>query len=215
MDTSELKAIVESLLFVADAPLRPERIAEALDLDRGPVVQVLQQLEAEYRQQRRGFVLEEVAGGFQFRTRAEYVDWVRRLNKSRPFRFSRAALETLAIVAYRQPITRAEIEYLRGVDSGGVVKTLLDRHLLRILGKKDIAGRPMIYGTTREFLELFGLRDLSALPTLKEFSELTPEALREEGLLNSEVPEVESNESTVSVNEVRDWSNPAINGRAG
>jgi segregation and condensation protein B len=215
LDTSELKAIVESLLFVADAPLRPERIAEALDLDRGPVVQVLQQLEAEYRQQRRGFVLEEVAGGFQFRTRAEYVDWVRRLNKSRPFRFSRAALETLAIVAYRQPITRAEIEYLRGVDSGGVVKTLLDRHLLRILGKKDIAGRPMIYGTTREFLELFGLRDLSALPTLKEFSELTPEALREEGLLNSEVPEVESNESTVSVNEVRDWSNPAINGRAG
>jgi segregation and condensation protein B len=122
-------------------------------------------------------VLEEVAGGFQFRTRAEHVDWVRRLNKSRPFRFSRAALETLAIVAYRQPVTRAEIEYLRGVDSGGVVKTLLDRHLVRILGKKDIAGRPMIYGTTREFLELFGLRDLAALPTLKEFSEITPEAI--------------------------------------
>lgn len=189
LDTSELKAIVESLLFVADMPLRPERIAEAIEIDRGQVVQILRQLEAEYRQQRRGFVLEEVAGGFQFRTRAEYVEWVRRLNKSRPFRFSRAALETLAIVAYRQPITRAEIEYLRGVDSGGVIKTLLDRHLLRILGKKDIAGRPMIYGTTREFLELFGLRDLAALPTLKEFSELTPEALgSEQGLSDGTAP---------------------------
>ncbi len=177
MDTSELKAIVESLVFVSDTPLRPERIAEAIDVERGRVLQILRELEAEYRQARRGFVLEEVAGGFQFRTRAEHVDWVRRLNKSRPFRFSRAALETLAIVAYRQPVTRAEIEYLRGVDSGGVVKTLLDRHLVRILGKKDIAGRPMIYGTTREFLELFGLRDLAALPTLKEFSEITPEAI--------------------------------------
>jgi segregation and condensation protein B len=177
LDTSELKAIVESLVFVSDTPLRPERIAEAIDVERGRVLQMLRELEAEYRQSRRGFVLEEVAGGFQFRTRAEHVDWVRRLNKSRPFRFSRAALETLAIVAYRQPVTRAEIEYLRGVDSGGVVKTLLDRHLVRILGKKDIAGRPMIYGTTREFLELFGLRDLTALPTLKEFSEITPEAI--------------------------------------
>lgn len=176
MDTSELKAIVESLVFVSDAPLRPERIAEALDVERGRVMQILRELEAEYRQARRGFILDEVAGGFQFRTRAEHADWVRRLNKNRPFRFSRAALETLAIVAYRQPITRAEIEYLRGVDSGGVLKTLLDRHLVRILGKKEIAGRPMIYGTTREFLELFGLRDLAALPTLKEFSEITPDA---------------------------------------
>lgn len=182
MDTSELKAIVESLVFASDTPLRPERIAEAIEVERGRVLQILRELESEYRQARRGFVLEEVAGGFQFRTRAEHVDWVRRLNKSRPFRFSRAALETLAIIAYRQPITRAEIEYLRGVDSGGVVKTLLDRHLVRILGKKDIAGRPMIYGTTREFLELFGLRDLASLPTLKEFSEITPEvAAGEEG----------------------------------
>lgn len=177
MDISELKAIVESLVFVSDVPLRVERIAEAVDEERGRVLQVLRELEGEYRESRRGFVLEEVAGGFQFRTRAEHVEWVRRLNKSRPFRFSRAALETLAIIAYRQPITRAEIEYLRGVDSGGVVKTLLDRHLIRILGKKDLPGRPMIFGTTREFLELFGLRDLSVLPTLKEFSEIPPDAV--------------------------------------
>ncbi|HXV21274.1 MAG TPA: SMC-Scp complex subunit ScpB [Desulfuromonadales bacterium] len=193
MDTSELKAIVESLVFISDIPLRPERIAEAIEVERGRVVEILRELESEYRQARRGFVLEEVAGGFQFRTRAEHVEWVRRLNKSRPFRFSRAALETLAIIAYRQPITRAEIEYLRGVDSGGVVKTLLDRHLVRILGKKDIAGRPMIYGTTREFLELFGLGDLAALPTLKEFSEITPEvAGGEEGPSKGEYPDGES-----------------------
>lgn len=161
------------MVFVSDAPLRPDRIAEALEMDRGRVVQVLRDLEEEYRQERRGFVLEEVAGGFRFRTRAEHADWMRRLNRSRPFRFSRAALESLAIIAYRQPITRAEIEYLRGVDSGGVIKTLLDRHLIRILGKKDVAGRPMIYGTTRGFLELFGLNDLASLPTLKEFSEIT------------------------------------------
>lgn len=195
MDTSELRAIVESLVFVSDIPLRPERIAEAIEVERGRVVQILRELESEYRQARRGFVLEEVAGGFQFRTRAEHIDWVRRLNKSRPFRFSRAALETLAIIAYRQPITRAEIEYLRGVDSGGVVKTLLDRHLVRILGKKDIAGRPMIYGTTREFLELFGLRDLAALPTLKEFSEIPPDvAGGEEGPTTGEYPVAESDD---------------------
>lgn len=195
MDTSELRAIVESLVFVSDIPLRPERIAEVIEVERGRVVQILRELESEYRQARRGFVLEEVAGGFQFRTRAEHIDWVRRLNKSRPFRFSRAALETLAIIAYRQPITRAEIEYLRGVDSGGVVKTLLDRHLVRILGKKDIAGRPMIYGTTREFLELFGLRDLAALPTLKEFSEIPPDvAGGEEGPTTGEYPVAESDD---------------------
>jgi segregation and condensation protein B len=193
LDTSELKAIVESLVFVSDVPLRPERIAEAIDVERGRVVQILRELESEYLQARRGFVLEEVAGGFQFRTRAEHVEWVRRLNKSRPFRFSRAALETLAIIAYRQPITRAEIEYLRGVDSGGVVKTLLDRHLVRILGKKDVAGRPMIYGTTREFLELFGLRDLAALPTLREFSEIIPEEVGgEEGPTAGEYPVADS-----------------------
>jgi len=177
LDTSELKAVVESLIFVSESPLRAERISETIDVEKSRVQAVLKELIEEYGRQRRGFVLEEIAGGYQFRTRPEHVEWVRRLNKTRPFRFSRAALETLAIIAYRQPITRAEIEFLRGVDSGGVVKTLLDRHLVRILGKKDIPGRPMIYGTTKDFLELFGLRDLSALPTLKEFSEIPAEAL--------------------------------------
>lgn len=179
MDTAKLKAILESLVFVSEFPVRAERLAEATDSERGLVLRLLRELVAEYQQSGRGLLLVEVAEGFQFRTPLEHMEWVRRLSHSRPFRFSRAALETLAIIAYRQPITRVEVEYLRGVDSGGVVKTLLDKHLVRILGKKDIPGRPLIYGTTREFLELFGLRDLAGLPTLKEFSELPLEPLAE------------------------------------
>jgi segregation and condensation protein B len=176
-DTAELKALVEGLVFTADAPVKAERLAEFLEVERSRVVDVLRELEEEHRQRRGGFVLAEVAEGFQFRTRPEHAEWQRRLGRGRPFRFSRAAMETLAIVAYRQPITRAEIEYLRGVDSGGVAKTLLDKRLVRILGKKDVPGRPLMYGTTREFLALFGLRDLKGLPTLKEFSELDLNAL--------------------------------------
>lgn len=179
MDTVKLKAILESLVFVSEFPVRAERLAEATDSERGLVLRLLRELVTEYQQAGRGMLLVEVADGFQFRTPLGHTEWVRRLSHSRPFRFSRAALETLAIIAYRQPITRVEVEYLRGVDSGGVIKTLLDKHLVRILGKKDIPGRPLIYGTTREFLELFGLRDLAALPTLKEFSELPLEPLAE------------------------------------
>lgn len=177
MDISKLKPIIESLLFVSDVPLRCERISEALEVERPLVTQALEELVGEYRDARRGFLLQQVAEGYQFRSRPEYADWVLRLTKTRPVRFSRAALEALAIIAYRQPVTRAEVDYLRGVDSGGVVKTLLERHLIRILGKKDVPGKPLIYGTTREFLEFFGLRDLTSLPTLKEFSELAPEEL--------------------------------------
>ncbi len=185
----EMKPVVEALVFVSDSPLPAERIAEALDLERAVVVEILDDLRSDYQRDKRGFYLEEVAGGFQFRTPPEYVDWVRRLSKNKPFRFSRAALETLAIIAYRQPITRAEVEYLRGVDSGGVVKTLLDKHLVRILGKKDVPGKPIIYGTTREFLELFGLQDLSGLPTLKEFSELSLEGADLPGMeISGELP---------------------------
>ncbi|MEJ2698320.1 MAG: SMC-Scp complex subunit ScpB [Desulfuromonadales bacterium] len=177
MDTAELKGAVESLVFVSETPLRAERIAEVLEVEKGRVLESLRVLTEEYAGRGAGITLVEVAEGFQFRTRPEFAEWVRRLGKGRPFRFSRAALETLAIVAYRQPVTRAEIEYLRGVDSGGVLKTLLDKRLVKILGKKDVPGRPMIYGTSREFLELFTLRNLSELPTLKEFSELPPEAV--------------------------------------
>ncbi|PLY03438.1 MAG: SMC-Scp complex subunit ScpB [Desulfuromonas sp.] len=177
MDTSDqpLKPLVEGIVFASEHPLKAEQVAEVIDGEVKEVRRLLNELVAEYADLDRGFRLYAVADGYQFRTREEYAEALRRFNKSKPFRFSRAALETLSIIAYRQPITRGEIEYLRGVDSGGVLRTLLEKHLLRILGKKDIPGRPILYGTSREFLELFGLRDLTGLPTLKEFSELDGE----------------------------------------
>lgn len=177
MVTFDLPSALESLLLVADQPLRVERLAELTEVDKAVVGRALVQLQADYAARAGGIVLEQVAGGYQFRTPAAHAELIRRLVKVKPARFSRAALESLAIIAYRQPITRAEVEYLRGVDSGGVIKTLLDRRLVKILGKKDIPGRPLIYGTSREFLEAFGLNDLSDLPTLKEFSDLEPESL--------------------------------------
>jgi segregation and condensation protein B len=116
--------------------------------------------------------LVQVAGGYQFRSRPELAGYISRMKRAKPVKFSQSAMETLAIVAYRQPVTRAEIEYLRGVDSGGVLKNLLDRRLLRIIGKKDIPGKPLIYGTTREFMEAFSLKDLASLPTLREIEDL-------------------------------------------
>jgi len=172
LDTNELKGVLEALVFVSDVPLKAERMAELVECDKARAEEALQQLVEDYQQRQGGIEMIAVAGGYQFRTAAAHVDTVRRLNLNKPFRFSRAALESLAIVAYRQPVTRGDVEYLRGVDSGGVLKTLLDKRLVRILGKKEVAGRPLIYGTTREFLEVFSLHSLNDLPTLKEFSEI-------------------------------------------
>lgn len=172
---SELKKIVEGLVFAAESPISLDRISQLLEQPKADLRPILEQLLAEFSSLKYGFFLAEVAGGYQFRTSSEISPWLRKLNKERPFRFSQAALETLAIIAYRQPVTRAEIEYLRGVDCGGVMKTLLEKSLLKILGKKDVPGRPIVYGTSRGFLEMFGLQDLNDLPTLKEFSALDPE----------------------------------------
>ncbi len=178
---TSLKSVVESLLFVADTPLTLDRLCSILEEhDRRDISAAVAELLAEYGEGTRGIYLAEVAGGWQLRSRPENADYLRRLNRSRPYRFSNSSLETLAIIAYRQPITRAEVEYLRGVDSGGVLKTLLEKKMLRILGKKDIPGRPLIYGTSREFLESFNLKDLASLPTLKEVQELTARDLLEQ-----------------------------------
>ena len=175
MSSKSLKSVVESLLFVHDQPLTLDRLATLLEEhERADIRAALDELMEAYGAGERGIVLAQVAGGYQLRSRPENADYIRRLTKSRGVKFSQSALETLSIIAYRQPITRAEVEYLRGVDSGGVLKSLLEKKLLRILGKKDVPGKPLIYGTSREFLELFSLKDLASLPTLKEIQELAP-----------------------------------------
>lgn len=152
MATPSLNAIIEALLFVADASLTVDRLSELLpEYDRATIRIVLQELRDDYEARQAGIHLVEVAGGWQLRTRPELMPFLSRLVKGKPPRFSPSAMETLAIVAYRQPITRQEVEYLRGVDTGAVLKSLLEKRLIRILGKKDIPGRPIIYGTTRDF----------------------------------------------------------------
>jgi len=176
------RKIVEACIFASESPLTLERLATLLELPRSDIKLIIEELEQEYFKAERGFYLASIAGGYQFRTHSELAPYLRRLNRDRVTRFSRAAMETLSIIAYRQPVTRAEVEYLRGVDSGGVMKTLLDKNLLRILGKKDVPGRPLMYGTSRHFLELFSLQSLNDLPTLKEFSALDPELVEAEPL---------------------------------
>jgi len=181
MTAYRLKSIVESLIFISEEPMSLDRLCGILhEYDRDVIRTCILELQAEYDNPERGIFLAEVAKRYQFRTREENRDFVRRLVKTKSSRFSQSALETLAITAYRQPITRAEIEYLRGVDSGGVIKTLLEKKLIKILGKKDIPGRPLIYGTTRYFLEMFSLKDLKSLPTLREIEDLAGEGIFEQ-----------------------------------
>jgi segregation and condensation protein B len=174
MEREDLRSIIESLLFVADGPLTLQRLEEMLDgANREEIRSVLDELQRELESHRRGVRLVEVAGGFQLRTAKVNADWVKKLLGGRPARMSRATLETLAIIAYRQPVTKAEVEAIRGVDVDGVVNTLLERGLIRAVARKDVPGRPFLYGTTPEFLQLFNLKDLSHLPTLKEMEEIT------------------------------------------
>jgi segregation and condensation protein B len=182
MEREDIKSIIESLLFVADGPLTIQRLGEVLEgVEREDLRSTLNELQAELENSRRGVRLVEVAGGYQLRTAKVNADWVKKFLGGRPARMGRATLETLAIIAYRQPITRAEIESIRGVDVDGVINTLLDRSLIRAVARKDVPGRPFLYGTTPEFLQLFNLKDLTHLPTLKEMEEITlPEMPGEE-----------------------------------
>jgi segregation and condensation protein B len=174
MEREDVKSIVESLLFVADGPQTLQRFAEVLEgVDKDTIQAVLSELQAEWEAQRRGVRLVEVGGGYQLRTAKANADWVKKFLGGRPARMGRATLETLAIIAYRQPITKAEIEAIRGVDVDGVIATLLERNLIRAVARKDVPGRPFLYGTTPEFLQLFNLKDLTHLPTLKEMDEIS------------------------------------------
>jgi len=168
-----LKNVLESLIFVSEGPVTAKRLARAARATIAEVQPLLDELVADY--QHRGVHLYFVAGGYQFRSARETSDFVKTLVAPKPIRLTRAQLETLAIVAYRQPITRPEVDDVRGVDSGSSLKVLTDRGLVKILGRKDEPGRPLVYGTTAQFLEFFGLGSLRDLPTLQEFSDLTEE----------------------------------------
>ncbi|MFH1242909.1 MAG: SMC-Scp complex subunit ScpB [Pseudomonadota bacterium] len=167
-----LKLIIEAFLFTTDKPLSAAEIHGWLSEEtRVNIRQALKELQEEYDAMGRSFVLKEVAEGYQFRTKSGYAPYVLRMLKASPTRLSRPALETLAIIAYKQPVIRQEIERLRGVDVGGILKTLLEKGLIRIMGRKNLPGRPLIYGTAKKFLEVFDLKDLESLPKLKEIKD--------------------------------------------
>ena len=172
IQTDDVKKIVETLLFITDRPVKPSRLADVIDgTNVKQVREVIQTLRDEYAEQGRAVQIVEIGGGFQMATKPEYGRWVRKLyNEKMTTKLSNAALETLAIIAYKQPITRAEMEAIRGVDVAGPLERLLERSLVRVVGKKDTVGRPMVYGTTDEFLRMFGLNKLAELPDLQVFA---------------------------------------------
>jgi segregation and condensation protein B len=176
---NELKAILEALLFASDVPLAPARILEILKdqgVGQADLAVMVAELKQEYEQRQGGFYLQDVAGGCQFRTRPDLAPWIKRLRATRPAMLTPAALETLAVIAYRQPVVKAEVDQVRGVDVGGVLRGLLERKLIRIVGRKDVPGKPILYGTTKKFLEVFNLKDLSELPTLREMKSMRGES---------------------------------------
>ncbi|HXY53464.1 MAG TPA: SMC-Scp complex subunit ScpB [Nitrospirota bacterium] len=174
MEDQQLKSAIEALLFISSNPLSLDRLKDLFEEAAPEQIEAqIQALRQEYDNRGAGVMLAEVAGGYQLATRPDYVSWIRKFRSVKvSTKLSKAALETLAIVAYKQPITRTEVEAIRGVNVGGILRNLMERRLIKIVGKKDVPGRPMMYGSTPEFLQYFGLKDLSALPTLKEFREL-------------------------------------------
>lgn len=169
----KIKAVIEALIFASESPLAPEKIRPVLpDVEKTEIKEIIDQLVAEYNERQGGIILQEVAGGFQFRTNPEISQWVKKLKSTKPHSLSPQAMETLAIIAYKQPIVKSEIEDIRGVDVGGPLKGLLEKKLIRIVGRKDVPGKPIIYGTTRKFLEVFNLKDIMDLPNLRELREL-------------------------------------------
>ncbi|TAN41302.1 MAG: SMC-Scp complex subunit ScpB [Nitrospirae bacterium] len=171
MDMTEKKYLVEALLFISGDPVTIEAMKTITELPETELKQLLDELTAEYRDHKRGMQIIEVANAYQMTTNPAYAPWIRKLTSSAaPNKLSMPALETLAIIAYNQPIIKADVEHMRGVNSDGVIKSLLDRRLIKIMGRKEVPGKPLLYGTTKEFLQYFGLKDLTELPTLKELT---------------------------------------------
>ena len=181
-DAAELKAVLEAIVYVLNEPMPTRQIAEALGRDFKQVDAVLRQLAEETGRADRGLFIREVAGGYQMATKPEHHEVIATFvkNLKQPLKLSQAALETLAVIAYKQPITMPEILEIRGVQGGGVVKTLIDRKLITTAGRKNVIGKPMLYKTTRDFLTQFGLRDLAELPSLKEFEDIRRQSIADD-----------------------------------
>lgn len=173
----DLRAIIEAMIFSSDTPITVNKMKDALGdiAEKSDILREIEEIREEHFNRAGGFTLENIAGGYQFRTRADLASWIRKLRGTKPGSLSPAAMETLAVIAYRQPVLKADIEKVRGVDVSGPLKGLLEKKLIKMLGRKDVPGRPMMYGTSREFLEAFNLKDLSELPTLRELRELQEE----------------------------------------
>lgn len=180
----EVRAVLEALIFASPQPLTPREIAQVMRGVPKPAWRAaLDEIRADYARDGRGLQLVDVAGGWQITTRPEYNDWIRELlDPKSPTRLSIQALETLAVIAYKQPVTLPEIIELRGVKSGGVLKTLLEKRLIRIVGRKEVVGRPILYGTTKQFLMHFGLKDVAELPRIEEFAEILGQEIDVAGL---------------------------------
>ena len=185
METQHIKPIVEAVLFSSDAPVPVERLRSIIDsAGTGQIQESIEFLNGEYRDQGRSFHIVEVAGGYQFATHPRYAAWIKKLFRGRRLpRLSPAALETLAIIAFKGPLIRAEIEAIRGVNVEGVLKTLLERNLITVMGRQHAPGRPLLYGTTQDFLIYFGINSLADLPKPKELEELLSQ---EQDLLSTE-----------------------------
>ena len=210
MERVRLRAIIEAVVYITDEPLTLQQIAAALNHPIDKVQSILEELIADYDRPERGLSIREVAGGYKMGTRPEHHEAVRNFvrNLKPPLKLSLPALETLAVVAYKQPITAPEIMEIRGVQGAGVLKTLLDRKLIAVAGRKNVVGKPILYKTTRDFLIQFGLSDLAELPTLKEFEELGRMALSDMEPETSpasesavESPNTEGSESGASLTE--------------
>ena len=195
-----LKFAVEALLFASEKPLSVDEIKHAFEegINAQDIQSSLNELKQDYESQERGFHLAEIAGGFQIVTHPRFSSYLKKFYQSREKKkFSQAALETLSVVAYKQPVTRADIEFIRGVNVDGAIKSLMEKDLIRMVGRKDVPGRPILYGTTRDFLERFGINSLKELPPLSEFTEKD----LDQNLLPPQLKQAEHTEQTQSQEE--------------
>ncbi len=204
MEKDQSKKIIEALLFVSDKPVSIDTLRDVLkDVDPAEIRNIIEELNGEYSSSGRSFAIKEIAGGFQMLTDPVYSRWISALYKRPPDRLSGPSLETLAIIAYRQPLTRSQIELIRGVNVDGVLRTLEERNLIRSRGRLEAPGRPILYGTTTEFLQHFGLKALDELPKLKEFQESDLDFVKEKekhDVVNTETGKLQTNEEHLNGN---------------